>query len=644
MFWDINDSLEVDVVADAAGLSTAPVTDMTTANGERHMLEEWQASALDGGRSGSHTVSVPGKPAQLAGSDAVKYKTQFTDPRDPDDDVAVLELRGLYAQAEVHVTGERIGGNGPVSHDAYFDPCRVAFDPYEDNEVVVTCRRPQDRFGGIHDTDSLHEQARVPGIWWGATLEGRPLPYIEDLSVRPELTDAGARLHVTATVVSDEALSDRITYSLRPAGDSRRSGMMDRERVETAGPGRERVHHAVEVRDPARWWPRELGEQNRYTLRAKLGDSERTVTTGICEIAREGGALRVNGERVPIRGVNLTGGTEADVDRACELNATVVRAHASVLPPACYERCDREGLLVWQDLPLTGPGAFDVDRGQSLARTLARRRAQNPSVAVYTVHDDPVEPFTDGLGTGTLDSLRLRWRAWRSNYDRSAADRVAEELPEDRPVVPVVGPPGTGADAGSYYPGWDYGEPSDIGALLDRYPTDVVAEFGAGALAEAVGDAAGFDAAKHERHAEGVTESQAYQASLLRTIIERLRIADVGALAFTLRDTDRAGMGVYAADGDAKAAADAVENALRPLQAFLADTSPGESEVVVVNDLPKSFDISLSWTAGDESGEFDLTVEGGNHWRGGAVAVPNEGTVGLTMEVGDHRIENEYDV
>ncbi|MFC7058068.1 hydrolase [Halovenus salina] len=474
---------------------------------------------------------------------------------------------------------------------------------------------------------------------------GRPsTPYIEDLSVRPELTDAGAQLHVTATVVGDEALSERITYSLRPEGDSRKSGMMDRASVETDGPGRERVHHTIEVRDPARWWPRELGEQNRYTLRAKLGDSERTVTTGIREITRDGGELRVNGEPVAIRGVNLTGGTEEDIDRASELNATVLRAHASVLPPACYERCDREGLLVWQDLPLTGSGAFDTDRAQSLARTLARRRAQNPSVAVYTIHDDPVDPFGDGLGTGTLDRLRLRWRAWRSSYNRSSAETVAEALPDGSPVVPVVGAPGIGADAGSYYPGWEHGQAADIETLLKRYPVDVVAEFGAGALADDVAEAAGFDVTKHDRHAESVEDSQAYQASLLRTVIERLRVAGVGALAFSLRDTDQAGMGVYEVDGTPKAAVDVVTNALRPMQAFLADPASGESEVVVVNDLPKSFDLTLSWTAGDESGEFEGTVDGGGHWRGGPISLSEGNTVTLVLQVGDHRIENEYDL
>ncbi|MFC7073743.1 hydrolase [Halovenus rubra] len=611
------------------------------------MVEEWQASAIGGGSSEEYPVTVPGKPEVLTGHDAVKYTTRFPDPRGPDDDVAVLELRGLYAHAEIEVTGVRVDGEGAVEHDTYFKPCRIAFAPHEDNELAVTCRQPADRFGGIYDTESVPERERVPGIWWGAELTGRPLPYIEEMRVRPEITEAGVHLHVQTTVVSDEPLSERVTYSLKPEGRSRQSGMMERARVETDAPGRNQVEHTIEVRDPDRWWPRELGEQNRYTLRATLGDSEYSVTTGICEISRDGQTLRVNGEPVSIRGVNLVGGTEDDIERARSLNATVIRAHAAVLPEVCYERCDKEGLLVWQDLPLTGSGTFDTGRAKKLARQLARQRAHNPSMAVYTVHDDPADPFGDGLGTGLFDRLRLRWRAWRSSYDHTAANAVADAFPANRPVVPVVGAPGIGADAGSYYPGWTYGKGSDIESVLSRYPTDIVAEFGAGSVVEGSQKAqsiAGFDAAKQPNDAKTPADSQTYQAELLQTVTEQLRITDVGALAFALRDTDDGGMGVYGIDGTAKPAVETLSNAFQPIQSFLADPSPGESEVVIINDLPTSFDVTLSWTAGDESGEFSQTVGEASRWRGGPVPTPQGETVKLVLSVGDHHIENQYDL
>lgn len=620
------------------------VTDIPSADAERYMFEEWRASAIDGESAREQSVTVPGKPDALAGHEAVTYKTRFDDPRDADDDVALLELRGLYANSEIAVTGPRLDGEGEHEHTAYFEPCRIVFEPYEDNELVVTCRAPDDRFGGLYESHLVPDEERVPGIWWDARLEGRQVPFIETMDVRPEQTNEGVRLHVETTVVGDEGLDERITYSLRPAGDSRRSGMMERARVETDGPGRHQMDHTIDIRDPVRWWPRELGEQNRYTVRGKLGDSEETVTTGVCDIEHDGSSLRVNGERVPIRGINLLGGTEADVERARDLNATVLRAHASVLPEACYERCDAEGLVVWQDVPLTGSGGFSVERGVAVAERLANRQRRHPSVGVYTVHDDPVDPFADGLGSGVFARLRLRFRAWRASYDTTAASQVAAALPDDNPVVPIVGPPGIAPDAGSYYPGWDYADSADIEWLLARYPVDVVAEFGAGSLGGPDSEAvSGVDSSKHARHAETYEESQSYQARLLQRQTERLRVDDVGGLAMALRDIDQNGMGVYTRDGEQKIAADAVSRALQPLQAFLADPTPRDSDVVVINDLPTAFDATLGWETGEDSGEFELTVAGTGRWRDGSVPVSRDSPISLTLTVGDHRIENRYE-
>ncbi|PSP42485.1 hydrolase, partial [Halobacteriales archaeon QH_2_66_30] len=540
------------------------------------MVEEWQATALEDGSSGFQDVTVPGRPAAFAGAEGVRYRTRFDDPRDPGDDVAVVELEGVYARAEVEATGERLDGDWVAEHDAYFEPLRIPFRPGEENELVVTCRAPGDRFGGIHDSELVPEELRVPGIWWDATIETCTLPTIDSLTVTPEVTEEGARLHVETTVLTDGPIDERITYSLRPEGDLNARGMMERESVEIDAAGKTTVEHTVEIRDPALWWPRELGRQHHYTLTAKLDGAEHSQKTGFCEVGFEDGQFRVNGEPLNVRGVNLLTDSPEDVDRALSVNANLLRAHAQVLPEAVYERCDEEGLLVWQDLPLTGPGGFDKDRGKYLARTLSRQYGAHPSLAAYGVHDDPVDAFASGLGSGFLDGLRLRWRAWRSDYDAALAEEVADAFPDTRPVFPVVGGPGVDGDAASHYPGWDYGDAADIDTLLERYPAAVVAEYGAGALpADADGaaaDAAGFDAAKHDRRVPGNHEdSQAYQASLLQTISERLRADRVPAVAFSLRDTDTAGMGIFAHDGTPKASTETLARSFAPLQAFLAD-------------------------------------------------------------------------
>jgi hypothetical protein len=600
-------------------------------------MDDWHGAPAGGGAE--QPVTVPGRPAAFAGEAAVRYTSAVADPLAPDEEAATLVLDGTYARAEVEVTGDRLGGEGAVEHDAYFEPVRVPFRPGDRTEITVTCRAPEDRFGGLHDTDRVPEEAAVPGIWWDACLETHPLPAVADLRVRPQLTGENARLHVRTTVVTGGPVEERLTYSLKPEGDLSTRGMMDRATVTADGPGLTTVEHTVDVREPALWWPRGLGDQHRYTLTAKLGDSERTVTTGIRDVAREGGRLRVNGEPLPVRGLTLLTDEPADVERALATNANLLRARAHVLPPAVYEACDEAGLLVWQDLPLTGPGAFDVDRGKRLAGLLADRYRTHPSLAAVGIHDEPVDAFPDRLGSGLLDRLRLRWRAWRSSYDRTAAETVADAVPDGTPVIPVTAGPGVDHDAAAYYPGWAYGDPEDIDALLDRYPADLLGAFGAGA--PGTGGAPTADAADRRARADGGDGADA-QARVLETVARRARLRGVGAVAAALRDPGDGGMGVYTADGEPKPGQAALAAAFEPVRAVLADPDAADPEVVVHNDRPAPLSTTLSWSAGEDGGEVAVEAEPMGRWRG-AVALPAEGEVVFDLPVDGRTVTSRYE-
>jgi len=338
------------------------------------------------------------------------------------------------------------------------------------------------------------------------------------------------------------------------------------------------------------------------------------------------------------------------------VNANLVRGHAQVLPPSVYEACDEQGLLVWQDLPLTGPGSFDTDRGETLATALARYCRSRPSVAAFGVHDAPSDAFADSLGSGFVDRLRLQWRAWRSSYDAGPAETVADTLSEDTPVFPVIAGPGIGSRVGAYYPGWEYGTPGDIESLLDRYPVELVAEYGAGAFGgdqtaepgefdPKRAELAGFDNRKFRRHvADDANESQAYQGSLLQTVTETLRRRETGAIAYALRDTDDAGMGVYDRTGEPKMGKEALKRAFAPLQAFLTDPAPGESTVVVVNDTPSDYAPTLEWAAGEDEGTLDLAVDAHAQWQGGPISLPLDAdTATLTIRIDDYEIQNKYE-
>jgi len=610
------------------------------------MSLEWRAGAVEPGDEPPtaetwEPTDVPGRPSALAGSDAVAYRTTFDDPRDGDDQHAVLVLDGVYARAHVWLNGERI-----ADHSAYFEPLRVPLSVEAENELVVECRRPADRFGGIHDTDRVPDEAAVPGIWWDARLETYPDPYVAELNVAPRVEGESAAVEVAATVVTDEPLDDRLTLSLRPTGDVRGGGMMNRARVDT-DPGETTITHEIDVRDPSLWWPHDVGGQPRYAVRAKLDGAERTTVTGLRSVEYGEDGLLVNGQRVPARGVNLLDGSVEDVQRAIDANANLVRAHAHVLSPAVYEACDEHGLLVWQDLPLTGPGEFDADRGRDLAERLVRSRRRHPSLAAVGVHDEPIPDYADGLGSGVLDKLRFRWRAWRASYDHEPADRVAEAVTEV-PTFPVVGPAGIDPDAATLYPGWRFGQATDADWVCDRYGLgDVVAEFGAGALAD--DSPTGLSDFEQERHAAlvdgGVEESQATQAAVVGTVAETLRRRGPDVLAlYALRDVGDAGMGVLAADGTPKAAFDRLSGAFEPTQVLLTDPTPGDSEIVLIHDRPTAGTATVEWDVGGDREQTQIEVDPFDRRTVSAVSLTGGADVTLAVAIDDTVAQNHYSV
>ncbi|UPV99084.1 hydrolase [Halorussus gelatinilyticus] len=630
-------------------------------------LTDWTGAAVDPSAGDEppspdewHPVDVPGRPERFADADCVAYRTEFGDPRDGDER-ATLELRGLFARARIWLNGEQLG-----EHDAHFRPARYELDLDADNELVVECRAP-DEFAGVYATDRVPDERAVPGIWWGAQLETHPETFVDALSLTPRRTENGAVVDAEIAVEAGEPLDDRISLSVRPQG-FRGGGVMERARVETDGAERATVSKTLELRDPAYWWPAGFGPQHQYAVRAKLGDSEAVVETGLCEIERAGAdggergaddALVVNGQRVPARGFSLlpTGDPTWDVERAANANANLVRAYGHVPPAEFYEAATDAGLLVWQDLPLVGSSETDSDGAAALAETVASSVERHPCVAAFGVRADPTDHLA-GVGPSRLARYKVRWRAWRASYDAAADREVAAAFPDGTPVFPVSGGPGIDADATHLYPGWQFGTPGDADWLLDKYDCDgPVGAFGAGSLVADEGrDAAGFDADAHAAYVgssggsddeSAVEASQAYQARVLKSVTETLRRRGSGLLAAdALRDADEgAGMGVLSADGTEKAGYEAMAASLEPVQVVLdAYPAAGDTrELVVVNDTPEAVSGTVSWTADGQTGGSDVEVGPLDSERAGTLTVPADAeSVELSFGGRDGGVQNVY--
>lgn len=608
-------------------------------------------------------VTVPDRRPELELSDderrPVAYRTSLEDPRTSDDERVTLEISGADGPTTVWLDGEKLG----ESSAPYFVPTRFTIDSDPAGELLVVCE-PSDAFAGIDATDEVPAAFATPRIRWGVDVDTRPQSFLRRLDVRPQLDVDGegpnqGRLEIEIEVDTAVELDDSISLTVRPV---ERGGGATMERFGvTAAPGeRATVSRTVEIRDPSLWWPRGYGPQHRYVVRAKFGDDVRERTFGFRRIERDADGLLVNGTRVQARGFTRLPGSDprADVERALEANATLVRARGHVPDPAFHEACDEAGLVVWQDLPASGPEFANrltedgvVDRGQELVETLAGEYGHHPSLGLYGIQDEPANPFSEPVGGGIRGKLAVRYRAWRASTDRGPAEAIAEAAPDDVPVVPVTGPVGTDSDATRLAPGWEYLEATDLAWLLERYSSlsEIVGGIGAGSLVDDVdpADVPGLNADALERRVDDPAASRTYQARTLKTGVETLRREGCGVFAVsTLRDVAAGGgMGVTTVDGEEKPAFRAVKDALEPVQAVLEDSPrPGRStDVVLCNDTGEPLEATVGWQAGDDDGETTVTVDAFGTTAAGSVEVPSDAdAVELVVQTPQRTATNRY--
>lgn len=649
-------------------------------------------------------VALPGSPAEFAEADAVAYRTTFLDPRSGQrqdgeadatgEDRALVELRGLYARARVWLNGEYLG-----SHDTHFAPARFTVEPRAANELVVLCRRPAGRFGGALDTALVAPEESVPAIRWGASVDPIPATRIVDLSLRSHETVAESWIDATVTVEAGTDLDDRIALSLAPEGFEGGSAMT-RVGVSAAAGERVTVAGRLPVRDPPRWWPRDFGDQHRYTVTASLGASQRTATTGFVSHEYGEDGLLVNDTRVPARGIETlppSPGSDptAVVEDALAANATVVRPHAHVPPPEFYEACDEAGLLVWQPLPYCA-GAFDVERGRTIARRLGERYGHRPSLAAFGMFDAP-EQFFAGSDADTEPAgdaaLSVRGLLSRSNAPGSDAETAAESetararasdpgkggdwqvrrtlgdlthgaaaaavigaLPDERPVLPAPGLPGTAAR----YPAWadsptGSGSPPEASSSPGS-KSSVVSETtdegsmepiswvldGRGHLA----DVPVLTRCEIPQPGEGASAGRADRTwDTLATVVEALRRTDLDLLtAFGLEGVGFPDSEASSPELSGSSVEDALADAFEPVQAFLSGRGAGSVGVTVVNDTPERVAGHLDWTAGTETGTIEVEIEALSRGSVGTITVPDAaGTVELSLDLGERSVINRYD-
>jgi beta-mannosidase len=274
------------------------------------------------------------------------------------------------------------------------------------------------------------------GIWRPVTLEPWDGARLDDVQVfQRELTDARARLTVTAAVDATRAGRAKISIALAAGG----APLAEAETQ--VAPGQTRVSADLVIAKPERWWPNGLGPQRLYALETRLAvdgapRGQRTVRVGLRTVEvvhkhdKDGKSFTVvvNGTPVFMKGANYIPSDSflerVTTDRYRYLLDSAAQAHMNMLrvwgggiyeDDRFYDLCDELGLLVWQDFMFAcsmypgDPPFLENVRHEAIENV--RRLRNHPSLALWA-------------GNNEIEAAWKQW-GWQSKFH---LDKHAQEV------------------------------------------------------------------------------------------------------------------------------------------------------------------------------------------------------------------------
>lgn len=290
------------------------------------------------------------------------YQRSFTIPSDWKDSEINLNFGGVDWKADVWVNDIYVGG-----HKGAYSPFSLNITDAltnGENQLIVRVFDPTDKGTQPRGKQVVNPDAVKPkgiwytpvtGIWQTVWLEPVPQNSITALKITPDVDKK--RLYVDAAASGDGL----IKVEVRDKGNC----------VATATG---KASSAVEVAMPENmklWW---TDDPYLYDLKISLIENGNTVdSVGSYAAMRKVGIKRgkdkvkrftLNDKQIfqfgPLDqgwwpdGLYTPPSYDAmiyDIDKTKELGFNMIRKHIKVEPQLWYEYCDRNGILVWQDMP-----------------------------------------------------------------------------------------------------------------------------------------------------------------------------------------------------------------------------------------------------------------------------------------------------
>jgi len=353
--------------------------------------------------------SLGGLARSVQPDDRVWYRRTFSLSGDSEDSRWLLHFGAVDWEAEVFLNGVRLG-----THRGGYDP--FTFDVSEalieggPQELVVAVRDPTDEGNQPRGKQVLEPHGiwytAVTGIWQTVWLEPVPDAYVRELEITPDLQ--GESVRILARV---EGASTPVGVSVAVLAD----GAVVQE---ASGPSDRPL--TLPIPDPRTWSPT---DPFLYGLRIQLGPAGpgeepgaetrrdrvesyfgmRSIGVGPDDQGHQ--RLLLNGEPLFQYGLLDQGwwpdglytaptdeALSHDVRTMKGLGFNLIRKHVKVEPARWYYHCDREGILVWQDMP-SGDNEGEEARlqfGRELEAVVDALR-NHPAIVMWV-------PFNEGWG------------------------------------------------------------------------------------------------------------------------------------------------------------------------------------------------------------------------------------------------------
>ena len=508
-----------------------------------------------------HAVTVPGhwrSHPEFAGDDGpVLYRRRFHAEPPATGERCFLTFDGIFYQGDVWLDGEYLGDTeGYFFHHTFEVTGALAARTDHVVAVEVACHRPADLkakrnlTGVFQHWDCLDPDWNPGGIWAPVRIHSTGPVRMSALKVLcREANSDRATLDLEATLESIGPVDVAVRTELRREGEEAVVASHRQEQALAAGTNL--VRWPLPVERPDLWWPRALGGQPLYevTVEIRLGPpngdpdvedagqltDRRVVTTGLRQIQVRDFIATVNGERLFLKGANCapTGRALADVSPAQlahdvtlaqDAGLDLMRIHAHITRSELYDAADRQGMLIWQDLPLQWGYGQVRRQAVAQARQAVALLGHHPSIALWCGHNEPIAlDLAPGNTMTPRNVARLVAGQVLPSWNKTALDRsirrALERADGSREVVShsgILPHPAWGTDSHFYF-GWYHGHERDLPATMARFPVlaRFVSEFGAQAVPN------GDDFIHPERWPDLDWENLEAHHSFQRTIFEQ---------------------------------------------------------------------------------------------------------------------------